>query len=117
MGVHPVREALKAGRAASVQVAAEGFADRAYTPDGSLASRSLPGAVIHDPDEVVRRSLRMVRDGEIVATDGSVLTLRVDTLCVHGDTAGAASLTRLLREGLEQSGVTVRRVPSASSPA
>ena len=65
-------------------------------------------------EEVLRRSLRMVREGEVVATDGSVLALRVDTLCVHGDTAGAASLTRLLREGLERSGVAVRSVAAAS---
>ena len=59
----------------------------------------------------------MVREGEVVTTDGSVLAFRVDTLCVHGDTAGAASLTRLLREGLERSGVAVRSVASASHPA
>ena len=113
----PGTQLLEAGRAASLQVAAEGFADRAYAPDGSLASRSFPGAVIHDADEVVRRSLRMVREGEVVATDGSVLAFPVDTLCVHGDTAGAASLTRLLREGLVRSGVTVSRIASASRPA
>jgi 5-oxoprolinase (ATP-hydrolysing) subunit A len=113
----PGTQLLEAGRAASLQVAAEGFADRAYAPDGSLASRSLPGAVIHDADEVVRRSLRMVRDGEVVATDGSVLAFRVDTLCVHGDTAGAASLTRLLREGLERGGVAIRSVASSSHRA
>ena len=89
----PGRNSSRQGSPPSLRVAAEGFADRAYAPDGSLTSRSLPGAVIHDPDEVVRRSLRMVREGEVVATDGSVLAFRVDTLCVHGDTAGAASLT------------------------
>jgi 5-oxoprolinase (ATP-hydrolysing) subunit A len=113
----PGTQLLEAGRAAGLQVAAEGFADRAYAPDGSLASRSLPGAVIHDADEVLRRSLRMVGEGQVVATDGSVLTFRVDTLCVHGDTAGTAALTRLLREGLERSGVTVRSVASAGNPA
>jgi UPF0271 protein len=66
-----------------------------------------PGSVIHDPAEVVRRSLRMVTDGQVTATDGSTLTFPVDTLCVHGDTPGAAELARLLRDGLTASGVAV----------
>ena len=77
-------------------------------PDGSLAPRTAPGSVIHDPEAVVRRALRMVTDGQVTATDGSTLTFPVDTLCVHGDTAGAAALTRLLRDGLEQRGIVVR---------
>jgi UPF0271 protein len=106
----PGSELLRAGEAAGLRVASEGFADRAYAPDGSLASRTVPGSVIHDPEEVVRRSLRMVADGQVTATDGSTLTFPVDTLCVHGDTAGAAELARLLREGLERRGVAVRAV-------
>ncbi len=104
----PGSELITAGTAAGLRVAREGFADRAYAPDGSLALRTAPGSVIHDAEEVVRRSLRMVTDGQVTATDGSTLTFPVDTLCVHGDTAGAAELTRLLRAGLEQRGVVVR---------
>jgi len=103
----PGSELLSAGEAAGLRVAAEGFADRAYDADGSLAPRSDPGAVIHDPSEVVRRSLRMVRDGQVTARDGSEVRFRVDTLCTHGDTPGAQNLTRLLREGLEREGVAV----------
>lgn len=101
---------LEAGRAAGLRVASEGFADRMYEPDGSLTSRTLPGSVIHDAAEVVRRSIRMVRDGRVVARDGSDLPIKVDTLCTHGDTPGAEELTRLLREGLEREGLTVRPV-------
>jgi UPF0271 protein len=104
----PGSELLRAGEAAGLRVASEGFADRAYSPDGSLSPRTDPGSVIHDPEEVVRRSLRMVTDGRVTATDGSTLEIPVDTLCVHGDTVGAAELARRLREGLEQRGVTVR---------
>jgi 5-oxoprolinase (ATP-hydrolysing) subunit A len=103
----PGSELLRAGEAAGLRVASEGFADRAYAPDGSLASRVNPGSVIHDPAEVVRRSLRMVTDGQVTATDGSTLTFPVDTLCVHGDTPGAAELARLLRDGLTARGVAV----------
>ena len=106
----PGSELLRAGEDAGLQVASEGFADRAYSADGSLAPRGAAGAVIHDPDEVVRRALAMVQQRRVVATDGSVLTFAVDTLCVHGDTPGAAALAARLRAGLERDGVTVRPI-------
>ncbi len=106
----PGSELLRAGEAEGLRVASEGFADRAYAPDGSLVSRTRPGAVIHDPEEVVRRSMKMVTDGRVTAMDGSELSLEVSTLCVHGDTEGAHDLTRLLRQGLEQHGIEVRAV-------
>jgi UPF0271 protein len=106
----PGSELLRAGEAEGLRLASEGFADRAYAPDGSLVSRTRPGAVIHDPGEVVRRSLKIVTEGRVTAIDGSELQLDVSTLCVHGDTAGAQELTRRLRAGLEQQGIVVRAV-------
>lgn len=103
----PESQLLRAGESAGLRVAAEVFADRAYEPDGTLTSRSKPGSVIHDPQEVVARAVRMVRDGVVTATDGSVLKLRADTLCLHGDTPGAADLARLVRRGLDNAGITV----------
>jgi UPF0271 protein len=99
---------IDAGRAAGLRVAAEGFADRAYQPDGSLMPRSRPGAVIHDPAAVVDRAVRMVRDGLVLTPDGREIPLRVDTICVHGDTPGAADLVRRIRAGLQAAGVEVR---------
>src|SRR5206468_3850557 len=84
----PGSEILAAGRAAGLRVAAEVFADRAYEADGSLASRRKPGSVIHYPDAVVTRAVRMVTDQSVVAIDGSVVRLDADTICVHGDTPG-----------------------------
>lgn len=104
----PDSELVKAGRAAGLRVAAEGFADRAYEPDGSLASRQQPGSVIDDPKVVVARAVRMASDGTVVALDGSVLRLPVDTMCVHGDTPGSDQLAARLRAGLEAAGITVR---------
>lgn len=98
---------LEAGRAAGLRVAAEVFADRAYEADGSLASRAKPGSVIHDLAAVVARTVRMVRDREVVALDGSVVRLEADTLCLHGDTPGAADLARAVRAGLEAAGVEI----------
>jgi UPF0271 protein len=113
----PNSELLRAGEAAGLRVASEGFADRAYMPDGSLASRTVQGSVIHDASSVLERSLRMVTDGEVLAVDGSRLTFAVDTLCVHGDTPGAAELTRQLRQGLEQRGVRVAPLARGGGPS
>ncbi len=108
----PNSELLRAGEAAGLPVAAEVFADRAYERDGSLASRHKPGSVIHDADAVVARAIRMVRDKEVVAVDGSVITLEADTICLHGDTPGAAGLARAVRAGLENAGVKIRSLKS-----
>jgi UPF0271 protein len=104
----PGSEILKAGRAAGLRVAAEVFADRAYEPDGTLASRKKPGTVIHDPDTVVARAVRMVTQKNVVAIDGSVVTLEADTMCVHGDTPGSDDLAARIRAGLEEAGIEVR---------
>jgi UPF0271 protein len=108
----PGSEILNAGRAAGLPVAAEVFADRAYEPDGSLASRRKPGAVMHDAATVVARAVRMVKERTVVAIDGSVVTLEADTICVHGDTPGSDDLALRIRAGLEAAGVTVRAVGS-----
>jgi UPF0271 protein len=101
---------VKAGAELGLPVAAEVFADRAYDPDGSLTSRSKPGSVIHDTAQVVERAVRMVTGKEVVAVDGSAVSLQADTICLHGDTAGAAELARAVRAGLEQAGVHVSRI-------
>ncbi len=103
-------ELLRAGQAAGIRVAAEVFADRAYQPDGTLAARGIPGAVIEDAEAVITRALRMVINGAVVALDGSTLSLRADTICVHGDTAGADVLAVKLRSAFLASGVDVKAV-------
>jgi UPF0271 protein len=96
-----------AGRA-GLPCVAEGFVDRAYTPDGRLVPRSDPGALVTDVDEVVQRAVRLAQDGEVVAVDGTVLPMKVESLCVHGDTPGAVSLARQVRAALEHAGAVVR---------
>lgn len=103
----PNSELLREGGKAGLRIAAEVFADRAYEPDGSLASRRKPGSVIHDSEKVVERAVRMARDHEVVATDGSTIRLKVDTICVHGDTPGSAELARKVRSGLDAAGISV----------
>jgi UPF0271 protein len=89
-------------------VAAEGFADRAYLPDGSLAPRTSSGAVIHDARHVVDRAVRMARDGVVRDINGTDLPMRVATICVHGDTPAADELTRQHRAGLDAADIVVR---------
>ena len=104
----PNSELLKAARAAGLKAASEGFADRAYEADGALMMRRKSGALLSDPDVVVARALRLVREHAVAASDGTPLTLHIDTLCVHGDTPGADRLAARLRQGLEAAGVSVR---------
>jgi 5-oxoprolinase (ATP-hydrolysing) subunit A len=104
----PDSELVRAGQAAGLRVAAEGFADRAYQSDGSLVPRKTPGAVLTDADEVVKRAVQIARDHMVVAIDGTKLPLEVDTICVHGDTEGADVLAARLRAGLEKAGVRVK---------
>jgi UPF0271 protein len=106
----PGSELTRAGAACGLRVAPEGFADRAYEPDGSLTPRSRAGAVIHDTETVVRRAVRMAVDGRVAATDGSEMVMQVETICTHGDTPGAQALTRALRAGLERAGVAIAPV-------
>ena len=111
----PHSELLRAGEAAGLRVAAEVFADRAYEADGSLASRQKPGSVLHDAGAVVARSIRMVCDREVVALDGSTIRLEADTICLHGDTPGAAALASAVRHGLEAAGITVRALADVAA--
>ena len=108
----PGSEIISAGRAAGLRVAAEIFADRAYQADGSLTPRSHPGSVIHDAGAVASRAVRMVTDRVVDAVDGTIVPLDADTICVHGDTPGAAQLAGDLRARLVAAGVTVAAIGS-----
>ena len=104
----PGSELANAALAAGLRVVLEGFADRAYTADGSLRPRGQPGALVDDPSDVVDRAVRMVRERTVRAADGSVIHLPVQTICVHGDTPGSGELARRLRTGLEAAGIEIR---------
>ena len=98
---------LRAVAEAGLDAVGECFADRAYTPDGRLLPRREPGAVVTDPAEVIERAVRMAGDGEVVAVDGTVLRLSARSVCVHGDTPGAAALAHQVRSGLAGAGIQV----------
>ena len=90
-----------------VRVAREIFADRAMNPDGSLVSRSREGSVIHDVEEVVERSLRMVTESRAVAITGEEMEVEAESLCLHGDTPGAVEMAKTLERQLRASGVDI----------
>ena len=98
---------LRLAEEAGLVVVPEAFADRAYTPEGTLVSRREPDAVLHDHDEVAERCVRLVTRGEVTAVDGAVVPVRAVSLCVHGDSPGAVAMARAVRERLERAGVTV----------
>ncbi|WP_025698830.1 LamB/YcsF family protein, partial [Paenibacillus forsythiae] len=101
-------ELLAAGRAAGLSTASEVFADRTYQRDGSLTPRRQPGAVITDMEQSVRQVIRMVKEGVVAALDGTLVPLEAETVCIHGDGAGAAAFARELRLRLTAEGIAVK---------
>ena len=95
-------------RDAGLSCVSEAFADRAYTAQGTLVSRSHPGAVLHDVELITERMLRLVRDGVIEAEDGSLIELEADSICVHGDSPGAVNIAHALKQRLLEAGVNIR---------
>jgi UPF0271 protein len=101
---------LDAGQAAGLQIAAEAFADRAYDADGKLRSRRLDGAILATPAAAAKQALSIVRDGRVATYGGSSLVVRADTICIHGDTPGAADYAAAVRAALGKAGVTIAAV-------
>ena len=96
-----------AGESAGLRVAHEVFAERAYEADGSLAPRGTPGAVIDELDTSLAQVRTLLREGMVIARDGSRVALRADTLCLHGDRTDAAGFARALREALDADGIRI----------
>jgi UPF0271 protein len=99
--------AIEVAEVSGVRVAREVFADRAFNADGTLVPRTQPGAVIHDVNAVVERSLGLVTEGVVNAISGERISLQADTICLHGDTPGAVELAAALRSAFENAGVQV----------
>jgi UPF0271 protein len=95
---------LRLAAEAGLTTVAEAFADRAYTPEGTLVSRRLAGAVLHDPAEIARRCVAMAAGEPVTDVEGGQLTLRPGSICVHGDTPGAVGIARQVRDALSAAG-------------
>src|SRR3712207_2444497 len=98
---------LRLADGAGLTTVAEAFADREYTPQGTLFSRRLPGAVLHDAEEIARRCLAMATGEPVTDVEGGLLRLSPESICVHGDTQGAVQIARQVREALTAAGVAL----------
>jgi UPF0271 protein len=94
-------------RHAGFRVFAEAFAERRYEPDGTLRARRHADALISDPDEAALQALSIARDGYVMTSGGSRISVRADTLCIHGDSPGAAAIASRIRTVLEDAGIRV----------
>jgi 5-oxoprolinase (ATP-hydrolysing) subunit A len=98
---------VQAAHEVGVRCVEEVYADRVYNPDGTLQSRKISGSVIHDPEKAARQVLTMVREGYVIAHDGSKVPVRPDTICVHGDTPSAISILQKINEDLKKASISV----------
>ena len=106
----PASELIAAGKAAGLRTACEAFADRAYRPDGTLVPRTQPGALIDDAAQVLTRVAAIALERAVIAIDGTRVPITLDTICVHGDTPGAAGLAARIRATLAASGIDVKSI-------
>lgn len=100
-------EMLRAAAETGLAFCAEVFADRSYQDDGSLTPRSQHGAMITEVRQAVQQVIGMVKEGRVRSMNGRWIELKADTICIHGDTPGAAGYARAIRQGLEEAGITI----------
>lgn len=105
---------LEVFRSASFSVAAEAFADRRYERNGSLRSRKFADALIFNPAEAAEQAVRIVQDGGVIASDGSKIRVEAQTICVHGDTPGAANIAAAVSKRLKDAGIALRPLAVSS---
>lgn len=98
---------IDAGKQVGLRVASEVFADRAYQKDGNLVPRSQEGAVIHDKDQAIARTVRMVTEGKVTAITGEDVSIDAHSICVHGDNPSAVEFVKNIRAELVKQGVTI----------
>lgn len=103
----PGSEFLDEAERVGLRTVAEAFADRAYTPQGTLVSRSEPGAVLSDPEAVAERVLTMITDGTVEAVDGTTVEVRAESICLHGDSPGAVAMANAVRDLLRVNAVDI----------
>jgi len=99
-----ISEAEKIG----LQTASEVFADRTYQNDGSLTPRTLANAMIENTEEAVNQVVRMIKDKTVISTDGNIVPIKADTVCIHGDSAHALEFAKALSNKLKAEGLSVK---------
>jgi len=104
----PGSELLRAASDHGLAPVAETYADRAFQPDGTLVPRTQPHSVLHDPQQISARVVRIVTEGRVTAIDGSDIEVSARSVCVHGDTPGAVRIAAEVRSALRAAGVELR---------
>lgn len=104
LGAEIERAAARAG----IPFVREAFLDRGYLASGGLVPRGMPGDLVHHPAEAAQRAVHLVETGRLIAVDGSVITVDVGSLCLHGDSAGAVEMAHAVRRALDAAGIAVR---------
>ena len=103
-------ETLKAAKDLNLKYASEVFADRAYEEDGSLVARSKEGAMIHDENEAIERVIKMIKEQKVTSITGKEISIKADSICVHGDGEKALLFVKKIREKLENEGIIIQRL-------
>jgi UPF0271 protein len=103
-------EMIESGKKIGLKTANEVFADRAYNPDGTLVPRAIEGAVIHDAELAISRVIKMIKTGKITSITGDEISIKADSVCVHGDNPKALDFVRKIREELEKEGITITAI-------
>ena len=101
---------ISAAEKIGLKTASEVFADRTYRNDGSLTPRTEPHALIHDTDIAIAQVTQMINDGTVTATDGSVIQIKADTICIHGDGENALTFAIAIRQRLEAANINVAAI-------
>ncbi|RWA21415.1 LamB/YcsF family protein [Mycolicibacterium brumae] len=104
----PGSELFRQAEMVGLRTVAEVFADRAYKADGTLAPRREPGAVLHEPAIIAERAVRMVKEGVVQADDGTIVDVRVDSICLHGDSPGAPHIAAAVWEQLRRNHIDLQ---------
>jgi UPF0271 protein len=111
--VMPGRPTVAAAEKVGIPMLQEIFADRAYLDNGQLVMRGQPGAMIHDVDVAAENIVRALADNVMISVTGNKVPVKIDTICVHGDTPTAVDMARQLRQRLQQAGVELKAYTAA----
>lgn len=103
-------EMINAGKAVGIKTANEVFADRAYMDDGTLAPRNMDGAVIKDSDLVIKRAVKMIKEEIVESINGEKISIKADSICVHGDNPKAVEFVKKIRESFESEGIKIKNL-------
>ncbi len=98
-----ISEAEKLG----LKTASEVFADRTYQTDGTLTPRSQPNALIHDTEKVVEQVLQMIKGKTVTAANGGKISIKAETICIHGDGAHALEFARMIYQKLVENQIEI----------